>query len=207
MGRTHVLLKYKLQSHHQRRGFDIQLWWKWRGCALSPPVFTFTDTPGVSLLPIELFLSVVLSLSVPSIHPCVQQLTGADPPADQFPQHVGVRSVLLCLSVLLISSPPAQETKEERKKETLAPPSLHSQAACASTWPSSPLASTASGVGWWKTAGREEEEEGWPNKKRGEGSGSGGWGQRCRTAFVSSWLRREGGGGGRMEWHFSAGSS
>lgn len=74
-----------------------------------------------------------LSLSVPSIPPCVQQLTGADPPADQFPQHVAARSVVLWFSVLLTSFPPDQETKEERKQETLAPPSLYSQAACAST--------------------------------------------------------------------------
>lgn len=137
MGKTgktpaHVSQKHELQSRRQHGAAG--------GERLIPPGFTSVDTPGVPLLPTQLFLSVVLSLSLsaPSIHPCVQQLTGADPPADQLPQHVGARPVVLCFFVLLTSFPPAQETKEERKQETLAPPSLHSQAARASARSSSP---------------------------------------------------------------------
>lgn len=92
------------------------------------------------LLVLHLLLSLHSSLISP-LHPETERkLTGADPPAHQFPQHAGGRSAgLLRLRVLLTSSPPAQEEGGEVEWGggvglISLPPSLPCQAACASKW-------------------------------------------------------------------------
>lgn len=76
-----------------------------------------------------------------------EELTGADPPADQFPQHAGRQTgrqtdsqVVLRSSVILTSFPPAVERKEGREKQSLPP--LSCQGACASKRSSSASSSS-----------------------------------------------------------------
>lgn len=129
-------------------------------------------------------------LSASSIHPGLRQLTGADPPADQFPQHVGARS---CSSGSPCSShlfSPAQDTKEGEKEDILAPPSLAlpSQAACASTRSSSPsVSSTAVRTGMMEERQRREGRgEGGPIRNKGRGQDPGGVESKMQGGFVSS---------------------
>lgn len=109
------------------------------------------------------------SLSKPPPEPEeAQQLTGAHPPADQFPQHAGRQTgrqtdsqVLLQLSVVLTSFSPVEERDEGRQRGSPAP-SLPRQAACASTRSSSSSSAslqqtrTLSGPGWRKRKGGRE---------------------------------------------------
>lgn len=61
---AHVSQKHELQSRRQHGAAG--------GERLIPPGFTSVDTPGVPLLPTQLFLSVVLSLSLRSLHPSLR---------------------------------------------------------------------------------------------------------------------------------------
>lgn len=137
-------------------------------------------------------LSFSHSLSLCPNHPCVHKLTGADPPADQFPQHVG-GSLVLRASHIFSSSLVDQRGRRGRKKYWLRPLSTPRQHVLQRDLLFRPVVETPAGPGWWKT-NRGDEERCWrrggrgggTNDKRGEGSGSGGWSHRRRRAFVSS---------------------
>lgn len=156
------------------------------GETLIPPGFTSVHTPVAPLLPFRSFFQ---SLSLRSIHPSIH------PASSSLQEQIRLQTNFLSMSAHVpwsSASPPAQETEEERTEAVRAPPSLHPQAACASTRSSS--SSSFAGIGMWKTGGGEEGEEGWTNEKRGEGPGSGGWSQPKDSfcVMVTQGRRRDG---------------
>lgn len=106
-----------------------------------------------------------------------EELTGADPPADQFPQHAGRQTgrqtdsqVVLRSSVLLTSFPPAVEGKEGREKPSLPP--LSCQGACAPKRSSSASSSSNSNTLAVRTEDGGRGREGIQRSDRG-GRGGG----------------------------------
>lgn len=106
-----------------------------------------------------------------------EELTGADSPADQFPQHAGRQTgrqtdsqVVLRSSVLLTSFPPAVEGKEGREKPSLPP--LSCQGACAPKRSSSASSSSNSNTLAVRTEDGGRGREGIQRSDRG-GRGGG----------------------------------
>lgn len=151
----------------------IQLCINTRHCTQIPPGFTASVTRGIPLLPCHSIPTTPFivnynlhSFSLHSNHPCIQRKSSSlqeqirlqtnflSMPADS--------RVVLQFSLLLASLTPAPETEEERMEEVVAPPSLQSQAACASPRSSSSsftsLQQMLSGPGWWKTEGGDGEK-------------------------------------------------